>query len=168
MNDELTEHNAACAEDGKEQIGARRHFLRQAACAAGLVLSLPALGLAADEKPEGEATKKDEASQTADDLVLKTGEHKALSKVGGSEIVTTEAGKIIVARTGESSFAACSALCTHKNAPLEYDHGSKRFICPLHMSEFDLNGKVVVGPAKINLKSYASQAAAVVTLKSQA
>ena len=162
MNDEVKEYNAACAEDGKEQIGARRHFLRQAACAAGLVLSLPALGLADDKKPESEATR------ATDDLVLKTGEHKALNKIGGSEIVTTEAGKIIVARTGESSFAACSALCTHKNAVLEYDHGSKKFVCPLHNSEFDLNGKVIAGPAKTNLKSYVSQAAAVVTLKTEA
>jgi Rieske Fe-S protein len=163
MSDETKELNATCAEDGEEPIGARRRFLRQAACAAGLVLALPALSLAAEQDPEGEATK------TAADLVLKTGEHQALSKVGGSEVVTTEAaGKIIVARTGESSFAACSAICTHKGAVLEYDHGSKKFVCPLHNSEFDLTGKVVGGPAKTNLKSYVSQAAAVVSLKPEA
>ena len=161
MNEEMKELDAAGAPDSQQQGTARRHFLRQTACAAGLVLALPALGQA-DEKADAQTAR------AADDLVLKTGDHKALNKVGGSKIIATEAGKIIVARTGESTFAACAALCTHKDAELEYDHRSKRFICPLHNSEFDLNGKVVVGPAKTNLKSYASQTAAVVTLKPQA
>ena len=155
MNEEIKELDAARGEDA-QQAGARRNFLRRAACAAGLVVALPSLGLAAEEKTE--AAKSDE-------VVLKVGEHKALDKIGGSKIVATEAGKIIVARTGESSFAACSALCPHKGVEMEYDHASKKFVCPAHHSEFDLNGKLASGPARSNLKNYASQAAAVVTLK---
>jgi cytochrome b6-f complex iron-sulfur subunit len=160
MNEEIKELDG-CGSDAQPD-NARRHFLRQAACATGLVVALPSLSLAADEKAD------DAPEKISDDVVLKTGEHKALNKIGGSEVVATEAGKLIVARTGESSFAACSAICPHKGAQLEYDHGGKKFVCPLHHSEFDLNGKLLSGPAKTNLKSYVSQAAAVVTLKTEA
>ena len=163
MNKKMQQFDAAQALD-EEQDKTRRRFLRQSVCAAGLVLalpSLPSLSHAAEKVEE-------KIEETANDLVLKTGEHEALNKVGGSEVVATEAGKIIVARTGESSFAACSAICTHKGAVLEYDHGSKQFVCPLHGSQFDLNGKVVGGPAKTNLKKYTAQTAAVVALKPEA
>ncbi len=80
-----------------------------------------------------------------------------LTKVGGSAYVDSSAGKLIIIRTGESSYSAFSAICTHKRGLLGYDHAKKELECPKHGSIFDAaNGKVKNGPADDPLASYAT------------
>src|SRR5207245_8886389 len=40
-----------------------------------------------------------------------------------------------------------SPICTHLGCGYRWDGGARKFKCPCHGSEFDLNGKVVGGPA---------------------
>ena len=120
----------------------RREFLVKTAMLAGglvLTLSAPLLGAAA----------------AFEDVVVPIDDKSPLNKVGGSKVVVSSAGKIIIVRTGDASFVAFSAKCTHKGTTVGYDAASKQFVCPNHGSEFDgATGNVTQGPADNPLPSY--------------
>ena len=65
---------------------------------------------------------------------------------------------IIVVRLSTSlqptSFTAVQKDCTHAGGLLFWDKTAQRFICPVHGSEFDSSGVVLMGPAFNNLKKY--------------
>lgn len=60
--------------------------------------------------------------------------------------------RIFVVRA-EGELYACSAICTHKNAPLTYN--GKEIICKKHGSKFSDHGTATKGPAKNSLPRYA-------------
>lgn len=114
--------------------GRREFLVRSLFVAGGLVLSLKGMASAHGSAPE--------------DLVVPIDKDSPLNKVGGSVTVDSAAGKVIVVRTGESTFVAFSAVCTHKRGTVEYDAAKKEFVCPKHGSTFDgSTGNVVEGPA---------------------
>ena len=81
-----------------------------------------------------------------------------LAKIGGSLIVDSTAGKIIVIHTDKDKFAAFSAKCTHKGAKLNYNPASKQLECPSHGSKFNgSTGEVINGPAGDPLAKYATK-----------
>lgn len=93
------------------------------------------------------------AAPALEDLKVPVGPDSPLAKIGGSVVVDSSAGKIIVIRAGESKFVAFSAVCTHKRGSLTYD--GKELVCPKHGSKFDLkDGSVTAGPAETALKAY--------------
>ncbi|MBW4891397.1 Rieske 2Fe-2S domain-containing protein [Mucilaginibacter sp. HMF5004] len=53
-----------------------------------------------------------------------------------------------------SSFTAVQIACTHEGTSINYNAGQNKFICPLHGSEFNTNGNVILGPAAANLQHY--------------
>jgi Rieske Fe-S protein len=59
---------------------------------------------------------------------------------------------ILLVKISDSNYQAYYMKCTHNDASVMFD--GKSFQCPLHGSSFDINGKVQVGPATQNLKSY--------------
>ena len=130
--------------DCKETVdcSGRREFLVKAAFVAGglvLTLSGAAAGL----------------GRAFEDVTVNIGPDSPLAKVGGSDLVDSAAGKIIIVRTGENTFVAYSARCTHKGGIVAYDAASKQFACPKHGSKFDSStGAVVDGPAKDALPAY--------------
>ena len=134
-------------DDKEKSCSGRREFLVSAgAIAGGLVLSLANV-------------EKTSAAVPATETVIKLDENSPLNKVGGSAIVDTPSGKVIIARTSEASFAAVSAVCTHKGATLGYDDKSKLFACPSHGSKYNPDGTNAGGPSKTPLKSLKSQSA---------
>ena len=120
----------------------RREFLVKAALmACGLALTLSGAGKL--------------LGNTVEDLVVQIDEKSPLNKVGGSTVVTSPAGKIIIVRTGETTFVAYSAKCTHKGTTIEYDAANKQFACPNHGSTFDVaSGARTGGPAKEPLPTF--------------
>jgi nitrite reductase/ring-hydroxylating ferredoxin subunit len=97
-------------------------------------------------------------AMTMEDVVVPLASDGPLGKVGGSVVVESSAGKIIVIRADEAKYMAYSARCTHKRAVLGYDHAKKQLACPSHGSKFDAaSGKVTGGPAETDLKSYATK-----------
>jgi len=151
-----------CKDENK--CGGRREFLVKAsAIAGGVVLSLSGLSTAQGQKDDS----KDD-SAIAEDLVLKLDSSSPLSKAGGSQIFDTKAGKIIVIRNDDTSFAAFSAKCTHKGGTLAYEAKTKQLVCPLHGSRFNgANGSVVNDPASQPLPAFTTDSAVVVSLKSK-
>ena len=124
-------------------VGRREFLVRSAIIAGGLVLTVTG------------AAKASSLLSRFDDVVVSIDDKSPLKKVGGSVIVDSTAGKIIIVRTGDAAFVAFSAKCTHRGAIIEYDAADKRFTCPKHGSGFDgATGKVVEGPADKDLPSY--------------
>lgn len=119
----------------------RREFLVKVGIVAGatvLTVSSAALGF---------------ASGRFEDVVVPIAADSPLAKMGGSQIVASSAGKIIVIRSGEQKFAAFSARCTHKGTLLNYD--GKQLKCPNHGSKFNAeDGSVIGGPADSPVNSY--------------
>jgi nitrite reductase/ring-hydroxylating ferredoxin subunit len=58
---------------------------------------------------------------------------------------------VIVAQPAAGQFVAFSASCTHSCCAVAFS--GTQFVCPCHMSTFDLNGNVVSGPAPYPLPS---------------
>ena len=77
-----------------------------------------------------------------------------LSTVGSSKIN----GNIVVIRIAASddpsSFDALSLICTHQGCSMNYDSNNSVLFCPCHGSMFDMNGKVLQGPATQPVKKY--------------
>lgn len=129
--------------------GRREFLVKSALVAGGLVLTVT-----------GAARASSLLSWFAD-VVVPIDEKSPLKKIGGSAIVDSTAGKIIIVRTGDASFAAFSAICTHKRGIVEYDASTKQFECPKHHSKFDgATGKVLEGPANDPLASYPAKGTA--------
>jgi len=59
---------------------------------------------------------------------------------------------IIVWRENDT-YRVYSSHCTHLGCILKYDQKAGIFKCPCHGSEFAINGTVIHGPARKNLKS---------------
>ncbi len=138
-----------CHETEKNCSGRREFLVSTSAMAGGLLLSV------------GTAQKVSATTTPAAETVIKLDENSPLNKVGGSLVVETASGKVVIARTGEASFSAVSAVCTHKGGTLGYDEKSKLFVCPNHNSKFGTDGKNAGGPAKTPVKSFKSQSAIV-------
>ncbi len=71
------------------------------------------------------------------------------SKSGGGVILVR-----LAAGSVAGSFTAVQIACTHEGTSINYNAGQGIFICPLHGSEFDTSGKVIMGPAASNLRHY--------------
>ena len=137
--------------------GSRREFLvRSAIVAGGLVLTLSGVGSVLGKPYE--------------DVTVAIDDKSPLNKVGGTSIVDSTAGKVIILRTGDAAFVAFSAKCTHKGGIVEFDAASRQFVCPKHGSRFDsTNGTVKEGPASDPIASYkatGSSASVTVTVNS--
>lgn len=78
-----------------------------------------------------------------------------LAAVGGIALVAAGNSGFLVARTGDTSFSAVSAVCTHEGCTVSGFSGST-YICPCHGSEFSATGAVLRGPANRPLPSHAA------------
>jgi cytochrome b6-f complex iron-sulfur subunit len=132
--------------------GRREFIVKSAMLAGGLVLTLSGAG-------SGFAAPFEDVTIAIDDK-------SPLNKVGGSATVESSAGKIVVARTGDTTFVAVAAKCTHKGGPIKYDSDAKQFLCPWHGSKYGTDGSNKGGPSDSPLASYkATGSATSVTVK---
>jgi Rieske Fe-S protein len=129
----------------KEVCGNRREFLiKTAMIAGGVVLTL--------------SNARNIFAADSEEITIVIDEKSKLNKVGGSETVKSKgSGKILVIRTGETEFKAISAKCTHSGGPVKYNSESKKASCGWHDSVFELDGKVVSGPAKSALAVFVAE-----------
>lgn len=72
-----------------------------------------------------------------------------LGSVGGSWVGQPQglADTLIVVRTSATAAAALSAVCTHQGCLVAYAPANNNLACPCHGSNYDLTGKVTMGPA---------------------
>ena len=80
----------------------------------------------------------------------------SLSGVGSAVLVQAGSSSFLVARTGENSFNAFTAFCTHQQCVVT-GFQSGVFVCPCHGSQYNTNGQVQTGPATQRLQQFATQ-----------
>lgn len=114
----------------------RRAFLSLASLASGALVTLPSL-IARAKK-----------------LAIPLDKAEALQKVGGAITLKLKGRTVLFVRDAEDSVHAINPTCSHKQCTVEYKHEEKRFQCPCHASAFDLDGKVLGGPAPAGLEVY--------------
>ncbi len=129
----------------KACIGRREFLVKAGLVAGGLVLTVSSV----------------HAAMAFEDVTIQIVADGPLAKVGGSQVIDSTAGKLIVIRTENAKFAAYSARCTHKRGILGYDHATRQLACPSHGSRFSAgDGSVVKGPAETALSSYVTNGGA--------
>ena len=128
-------------------MGRREFLVKAGLVAGGVVLTVSSLGSTA-------------LGAAFEDVTIDVAADSPLAKVGGSQIVDSTAGKLIVIHADGDKYLAFSAKCTHKGALLDYDAAGKRLTCPKHGSAFDgRTGAVTQGPADDPLRSYPAKSA---------
>ena len=79
-------------------------------------------------------------------------------------LVQSQAGVFLLARTGDNTFSAIDAVCSHESCTVTGADGAI-YVCPCHGSRYDRNGRVVRGPATGALRQFpTSFASGVVTI----
>ena len=75
------------------------------------------------------------------------------------EFFFNETPLVVINRRG-SGFIALSRVCTHLGCLVGYDKFNNKLVCPCHAGEFDLEGRVLSGPATKPLLRYPLKIAA--------
>jgi cytochrome b6-f complex iron-sulfur subunit len=79
-----------------------------------------------------------------------------LTSVGSAVMVNSSRGTFLVSRTGDTTFSALTATCTHEGCIID-GFGSSQFVCPCHGSHFTTSGAVAQGPASRALQQFPTQ-----------
>ena len=92
---------------------------------------------------------------------LSTNEFSALATAGGYVVKNG----IIIINTGNDTFAALSAICTHQGCTVGYNSSAGNIQCGCHGSVFSTSGAVINGPAITPLPKYSvSKAGNILTI----
>jgi cytochrome b6-f complex iron-sulfur subunit len=79
-----------------------------------------------------------------------------LMKLGGS-LVGRASGypnPIVIAQVNQGMFVALDAICTHMNCTVSYNALNVELDCPCHGSTYEVDGRVIGGPAPLPLTSF--------------
>jgi Rieske Fe-S protein len=76
---------------------------------------------------------------------------KELQK-GSGAVVNYEDKKLAIYRDNDGKVTALSPVCTHAGCIVNFNPAEKSWDCPCHGGRYDLNGKVVTGPPRIDLQ----------------
>jgi len=90
-----------------------------------------------------------------EEIRLRLSETPALNLPNGAiSLATAEQGElnIVVLKIAENEFIALSSICTHLGCRVRKARDG--FDCPCHGSRYDLNGRVINGPAAKPLRSF--------------
>ncbi|MEZ4272181.1 MAG: Rieske (2Fe-2S) protein [Myxococcota bacterium] len=72
---------------------------------------------------------------------------KELKKVGGFVTLKIKEQPITFIRVSDDNIRAYDPTCTHKKCKVDYKPETENFHCKCHKSAYDINGKVLGGPA---------------------
>ena len=78
-----------------------------------------------------------------------------LANVGGAARVESTAGLFLISRTSDAAFTVVDGFCTHEGCTVT-GATSTEYVCPCHGSRYSRTGQVQQGPARANLRQYAS------------
>lgn len=82
-----------------------------------------------------------------------------LNRVGGS-VIGLAAGMsqpIVLVRSDPGQITATNSRCTHMGCTMAFNELNYTLDCPCHGSSFELDGRIVTGPASEPVKSYPTQ-----------
>ena len=90
-------------------------------------------------------------------LALGLDKVEQLKQVGGWVTLKIKDQDVLFIRQSEEVILAFDPTCTHKKCTVDYDPDEKLIVCPCHGSTYDLEGKVLKGPAKKPLTEYQAE-----------
>jgi len=70
---------------------------------------------------------------------------------GTGKIVEVNGKKVAAYRDENGTIHALNPVCTHMKCVVNWNPEEKSWDCPCHGARFDIDGKVLTGPATINL-----------------
>lgn len=126
----------------------RQQFFKLVGISLGTLLTLPSIA-GCSGRTNGEPTP--DANPKIDFMVQLNAKGNEGLKVKGGYVIVND---ILVAHTEKDQFVAVSAGCSHDRTKLVYRPVENQFYCPLDLSRYDVNGKVVAGPAVKPLTLY--------------
>jgi cytochrome b6-f complex iron-sulfur subunit len=85
--------------------------------------------------------------------VLNIDSSSPLANVGSAALVQNSIRTLLVAHTGQESFTALTALCTHEACTITGFQGGN-YVCPCHGSQYSTSGQVLSGPAPRALQQF--------------
>jgi len=150
----------------KASIQTRRRFCATACRGASLVAAAGVLGAieacgggnpmgpGVDASPLPVVT----GDATAGAVSLPVGSGSPLAAVGAMALVQTALGDFLVAHTGDATFVALTATCTHQGCTVT-GFLAQDYVCPCHGSTYSTTGQVLSGPAPTALRRYTAQVA---------
>ena len=96
------------------------------------------------------------ATRTNGQITVPIDSASPLSPVGSLALVQTSSGSVLVGHAAQDSYVALASICTHQNCTIN-GYSSQTYVCPCHGSTFDINGRVLGGPAPSSLRQYPTQ-----------
>jgi len=125
----------------KEDVAAARGNSRRAFCV-GCAAALACAALGAEPAPQAPGGAGEEPVKRTRETrsTIKAGELKDYRKEGRFFLLADERG-----------IYALTAICTHNGCTVG-TAGPEGFLCPCHESEYDRQGRVTEGPAKLPLR----------------
>lgn len=73
-------------------------------------------------------------------------------KAGEGKVLEINSEKCAVSRDSSNRLHVVSAVCTHMKGIVNWNNAEKTWDCPCHGSRFTMDGKVIEGPADMDLK----------------
>jgi Rieske Fe-S protein len=82
-------------------------------------------------------------------ITITLDEFPMLKSVGGSIVGKASglANPIVIAHVSNDMFAALDAICTHERCTVSYNALNLTLDCPCHGSSYEVDGRVINGPA---------------------
>jgi cytochrome b6-f complex iron-sulfur subunit len=145
------------------KIQTRREFCRQACKAAPLLAAGGALATflqscsSSDSPtgPGGQSLAVINATESGGKVNITVDSSSPLASTGSAAQVHYGGGILLVARTGQTTFTALTATCTHQACTIN-GYSNQIYTCPCHGSQFTTGGQVSRGPAASPLQAYAT------------
>ncbi len=143
-------------------LPSRREFCLQACETAGLIALgaaiAPLLSACKDDSVSADAPALPtiQAAVSGNIVTLIINSSSPLAAVGSAALVQYSNGALLVAHTGQDSFTALTATCTHQGCTIT-GFTDQVYVCPCHGSRFRTNGQVAQGPASAPLRSFPTQ-----------
>jgi cytochrome b6-f complex iron-sulfur subunit len=125
----------------------RRDLLRVICGSAGALCGATACGV---DSLVGKEQLAQLPAVVAGRISIPLAEFPVLREVGGG-LVGQAPGMngepLAIARESDTRFVAMRALCTHMTCTLRYNQLNVTLDCPCHGSSFEIDGRVITGPA---------------------
>jgi Rieske Fe-S protein len=87
-------------------------------------------------------------------LAVRLEQVPALGKVGGSAILKLGGTEVLLIRETDTRVRALDPVCTHAACYVAFNRKTGKVECACHQSVFDLEGKVLSGPAPAPLPGF--------------
>ena len=90
----------------------------------------------------------------ADRLAIHSTDSIKRIKPGTGKVIEIDGKKIAAYRDESGEVHALNPVCTHAACIVNWNGGEKSWDCPCHGARYDIDGKVITGPATMDLQNY--------------